>query len=522
MTTQDWIYRIFASRYRWLSALATLVLCAALAVGVGYLLSELGPIIAGVGMTGLFLGLWMLQDIEVAYGTVIGVVCLLPFASFPFDLGFTPTLLDAALGALFLVWLLQIAGGAQDIFVATPIGLPVLVFMLLAIGTFVFGLGHVPLVLGFLQTYVRRFAEVMLSVTLFFLVVNTIRDEGRLRRVVRALILAASASALLGVGLYLVADQISADAVIQTLSALGRVGYPTGPGVLRYIRDNPELPMRATSTSVDPNVLGSLLNVTLAISIPQLFIRRPIIPRRYLVPMLGVMALCLGLTMSRGSMVGLGAALVVLATLRYRKLWVLLLVALALMLLLPQTQALVSHFLEGFLVEDLATQMRMGEYKDALILIRRYPVLGVGFAGSPDIDTYIGVANLYLLIAEEMGLVGLTSFLVVMGALFVRFWRTRATTSVQALPPEGGRGDGPARLTSEAGSLEALWWGLHAGLVGALTGGVFDHYFFNLDFHHSVTLFWLVVGLATAATELIQRRSTAQQGTPSNQPARRS
>ena len=489
MTSQDWLYRIFASRHRWLSALAALMLCVALALGVGYLLSELGPLFAGAGMAALFLGVWMLRDIEVAFWSVIGVVCLLPFASFPFDLGFTPTFLDAALGALFVVWLLQIASGRQETLVATPLGGPVITFMLLAVGTFVFGLRHVPLALGFLQTYLRRFAEMMLSVALFFLVVNTVRSEERLRRVVRVVLLGSFASALVGVALYIVADQISSDFVIRALSALGRIGYPSGPGVLRYIRENPELPMRATSTSVDPNVLGSLLNVTLAISVPQLFVRRPLIQRRYLVPMLGVMTLCLGLTMSRGSMVGLGAALVIMGTLRYRKLWGLLAGALALMLLLPQTQALVTHFLEGFMVEDLATQMRMGEYKDALTLIGRYPLLGVGFAGSPDVDTYIGVANLYLLIAEEMGLVGLTSFLVIMGALFVRFWRTR-------------------RLA--AGSeLESLYWGLHGGLVGALTGGVFDHYFFNLDFHHSVTVFWLVVGLATVATELVRKASSS-------------
>jgi O-antigen ligase len=56
---------------------------------------------------------------------------------------------------------------------------------------------------------------------------------------------------------------------------------------------------------------------------------------------------------------------------------------------------------------------RLGEYKDALILIQRYPILGVGFSGSPDIDTYIGVSNMYLLIAEEMGLVGLTAYMAI-------------------------------------------------------------------------------------------------------------
>jgi hypothetical protein len=305
--------------------------------------------------------------------------------------------------------------------------------------------------------------------------------------------------------------------------------------------------MRATSTSVDPNVLGSLLNLALGIAVTQLFARRPIIRRRALVPVVGVMALCLGLTMSRGSLVGLGGALAVVATLRYRKLWLLLIAAAVLLLILPQAQDLVVHFLEGFRFEDLATQMRLGEYKDALILIQRYPWLGVGFSGSPDIDTYLGVAMVYLLIAEQMGLVGLASFLVVMVVLFARFWRTRAQAAAvdsKAIPemvpaaetvtgfassmalddivrdPQAGwltetssqaelEAAEPVepfdRAHAEAPDLEPLWWGLHTGLIGALGGGVFDHYFFNPDFHHSVTLFWLIVGLATAATEIVRR-----------------
>ncbi|MEA3339984.1 MAG: O-antigen ligase family protein, partial [Chloroflexota bacterium] len=457
MHSQDILYRIFTSRHRWLALLATLALCAALAVGAGYLLAEFGALIATIGLVGLFIGLWMLRDIEAAYWVVIGVVCLLPFASFPFSIGFTPTLLDAALGVLFLIWVLQIATGAQHEFVGTALGLPVAVFMLLAIGSFIFGLSHAPL-----TSYVlRHFGETLLSVGLFFLVLNTVRDAARLERVARALILCAFAAAVLGILLYVVAAYISDDLVISALSKLARLGYPAGPGVLRYIRDDPELPMRATSTSVDPNVLGSLLNLALGIGVPQLFIQRPLIRRRYLIPILGVMALCLGLTISRGSLVGLGVALCTVATLRYRKLWLLLLAAAAIVLLLAPGH--VAHLLEGFRGQDLATQMRFGEYKDALTLIGRYPWLGVGFGGSPDIDTYVGVANVYLLIAEMMGLVGLTGFLVVMAVLFIRFWRTRA---LAATVPE----------------LEPLWWGLHAALVGALMGGVVDHYFFNLDF----------------------------------------
>jgi hypothetical protein len=56
---------------------------------------------------------------------------------------------------------------------------------------------------------------------------------------------------------------------------------------------------------------------------------------------------------------------------------------------------------------------------------------------------------------------------------------------------------------------DAVWLGLHAALIGGLAAGIFDHYLFNLEFHHAVTAFWLLVGLATAATRL---------GRPSSQP----
>ena len=45
-----------------------------------------------------------------------------------------------------------------------------------------------------------------------------------------------------------------------------------------------------------------------------------------------------------------------------------------------------------------------------------------------------------------------------------------------------------------------MWLGLHAAVIGGLVAGIFDHYLFNIDFHHAVALFWLVLGLAVAAT----------------------
>ncbi len=127
--------------------------------------------------------------------------------------------------------------------------------------------------------------------------------------------------------------------------------------------------------------------------------------------------------------------------------------------------------------------MRFGEYKDALTLIQRYPVFGVGFAGTPDIDLYLGVANVYFTIAQLMGLVGLGIFLAVMGTVFGYAFFNR-------------------QIFKQHPQLDPLWLGLHGALMGGLVAGIFDHYLFNLEFHHAVTAFWLLVGLAAAATRL--------------------
>ena len=162
--------------------------------------------------------------------------------------------------------------------------------------------------------------------------------------------------------------------------------------------------------------------------------------------------------------------------------WLLALSA-GLVLLLPQAQAYVLHFGAGLRGADLATHMRFGDYKDALELIGRYPFLGVGFGGAPDVDLYLGVSSAYLLMAEQTGLLGLAAFALVL-----------ATTL--------GWGATHARTALRSAALAPAWLGAHAALVAALVIGIFDHYFVHLEFHPLQTLFWLVLGLALATTRL--------------------
>lgn len=469
----------------WRGPAALGLICALAALIAGALLSFGGLILAAAVFAGLVIAVWLLRDFYFGFWVVIGIITLLPFAAFPVEIVFTPTFLDAALGGLIAVWFLRTASGGQSsrgageqggyaLSPAPPLSVAVAAFAGLTVFAFVAGFGHAPLTANVL----RHFAELLMSIALFFVVIESVRDHATLEQIARAIVTAGALAAAVGIFLYVLPNETAN----QLLNTLRPLGYPGGD-VLRFIEDNPELPERAISTSVDPNVLGGVLIMTTALTLPQLGARKRLMPTFWIALAAGLMAVCLILTFSRGAFVGLAAAAVGLALARYRRLLPLLLVAGLLLLVLPATQEYVTHFIEGLQVQDLATQMRIGEYRDALTLIGRYPVFGVGFASAPDLDLYLGVSNVYLLIAEEMGLVGLAAFLALVGILFALAWRVR-------------------RLALADARLEPVWLGLHAALAGALVGGLFDHYFFNLDFHHAITFFWLVFGLAAAASRL--------------------
>lgn len=450
------------------------LLSALLALASGLVLAFGGPL-AGVALIlAVIAAFIVLRDIEKGYWGVVAVVCLLPFATLPIDLGLTPTFLDVALGAVIGVWLLNLVTGRQRAVVMSPITLPVVIFLIIAVFAFIFGLQNGP----FTPTLARKFAELLLSIGFVLVLVDYCRDWSRLERLTRVMLLCAGGAAALAIGLWLLPDA-TANAWLNLLT---RLGYPGG-AVIRYIEENPELSERAIGTSVDPNALGGLLVLFGTLAAPQLLTPRPILRRGVMVMVVGLIFVAIMLTFSRGAFLALGAGLLYIAVLRYRRLLPYMFALLVLILVLPFTQAYVMRLLAGFQGQDLATQMRFGEYKDALALIGRYPVFGVGFAGSPDIDLYLGVANVYLSIAQQMGLLGLVAFCAIVLTLF-------------------GSASLRRRLFWPHPRPDALWVGLHAAVVAGLTAGVFDHYLFNTVFHHTVTAFWLMVGLAAAATRL--------------------
>ncbi len=449
------------------------------------------PVVGVLLVVALLVAPIVLSSRPLALTVVVAVVVLLPFAAIPLGIGFNPTLLDLALAAVYLIWIVRLVTRADtDSALASPLAVVMLLFVGLAVTAFLAGFGQgTPT-----KNQMRTFAELVLATGLLVVVPDLVRDRTTLRRVFLAVVGLGTLAALVGLALYALPDDLQ----MRLLSLLRFADYPTGPGVLRYLNDDPSRLQRATGTSIDPNAFGGLLAVVAAFLLPQVVSRTPWLPRRLAVVMMGILTLALLLTVSRAALLGLVAAAALVALARDRRLLlagaVVGLVALATAAVLPWTAAYVDHFVQGLAGADRATQMRFGEYKDAFRLIQRYPLLGVGFGDVRDADLYRGVSSLYLIVASSMGLVGLTAFVALLAAVGVqlgRAWR---------------------RLRDGAGE-GALVLGSLAALTAVAVSGVLDHYFFT--YPHELALLWLVLGLGLAAA---RHEPAAVAGEPAESP----
>lgn len=480
--TSDALQNWFAKQSPQTHALVIGILLGALGGGIGLLIALGGPVIAAAAVIALLAGLYILTDVSAALYGFIALMLALPFGTLPFKIVLTPTLLDITLGVFVLVYLFMWMTGKRRALRLTPVHTLLLIYALWFILSFVLGLRY-----GSPRPdIIRQFAETLLALSLTFILVDLLRDPKALRRLLLVIFVLVAAQAVVAIILYLFPDTLTENILVR----LARIGYPNG-GVIRYIEDNPEFAERAIGTWIDPNVLGGALAIFASMIAPQVFAVKPIVRYRWLsFAVLVVVGVALLLTFSRAAMLAFASAIVFIGLLRYRRFLPLLIIAGLLLLLLPQTQDYIQRFGEAFALftegggaTDLATQMRLGEYKDSLTLIGRYPIFGVGFTGTPDNDVYTQVASMYLIMANHMGIPGVLLFLTAMGGVFLyglRAWRY-------------------ARQNPE---LEAIWLGCHAALLAVLINSIFDMYFFRLDFQAPITLFWLTAALALASSRL--------------------
>lgn len=441
---------------------------AVLGIGIAFL----NPLFALMGMLGLAFVVAVFAWPELGLLGFIATANLLPFAVIPVRFGFSLTLVDVMLTTLLLAWVYWMVARGRPLVEGT-LNVAVLVYVGLALTSFVLGLTY-----SISPERLRLFIKSINSILLFFATINCVRSAVSLKRMILALLLGGVAAAIVAIVLLYLPEATAA----ALLSSLGVLGYPTGADVLRPIADTDIL--RAIGTSVDPNVLGGLLMTVSAMLVAQLFSPRPLLSRRLLWPMAVMAVAALLLTHSRSALGGLVIGAAIVGVFRDRRLLWLMLAIAAIMPFIPQAAVLMERLASGVSFQDRGAAMRLDEFRDAINLIGMYPWFGIGFGEPPSINLYLGVSSIYLLIGQEMGLIGLSAFLSVLAILG---WQVASALKLNRDDEVGG-----------------MLLSLAAALGAALSAGLLDHYYANILFPHMVALFWLYLGLATVAVRLLR------------------
>jgi polysaccharide biosynthesis protein PslJ len=481
------------------ASLTVLLGAGACALAVGVLVAATSPLVPASGLVGLLIVGLIWRRPFLGPALFVAVVATLPFGVIPLPIGGAQlTFVDAVLITTFSAVLARVALGGWRL----PVGVTggaLVAFVLVASAAFVAAGATSPIP----PELIRRFGKLLASLLVFLVARAVLTSERRLFGLTRWLMYAGAAQGAIGAGLML----LSPIAQLTLLSRLQVIGYPTND-VLRYVpgaNDTYTDQLRAIGTSVDPNVFGGTLMLALALIVVQWAAPRPILSRWILLLLALPTAAGMLFSLSRASWLGLASGLFLIGALRYRR--ILLAGALVGLALLATRvgQEYVFRFVSGFSTADRATAFRVGEYANALTLLKRYPLLGIGFGLSPDIDVTAGVSSVYLLVAEQTGLLGLGAYL---AALLTMWWTgARGLTQTRA----AGRG------RPEWEQLDGVQAALLAALSGALVAGLLDQYFANQAFPHAVALFWLyAAGLVSASAFKIGKASPTSRTFPTH------
>jgi O-antigen ligase/polysaccharide polymerase Wzy-like membrane protein len=458
---------------------AVLLLVAGAAVLIGTIAAATSPLVPAAALFGLlifaviclrpFSGLWLF----------VAVVATLPFGVIPVPLGGAQlTLVDVVLIATFVAVGSRLAFGRMTVPLDLP-GIALILLAVVAVAAFVAGSEVSPIT----PELVRRVGKLLASLLFFLIARALLSNPDRLVRLTRWLIVAGAVQAAIGALLM----ALSPLTQLNLLSRLQAIGYP-GSDILRYVpgpNDTYTDQLRAIGTSVDPNVFGGTLMLALALTVVQWASPQPVLRKSTLLVLAVPIAAGVLLSLSRASWLGLAVGLLLVGALRYRRILVLAVLGGLAVVASAGGQAFIGRFVSGFSTSDPATAFRVGEYSNALTLLSRYPLLGIGFGASPDIDVTAGVSSVYLLVAEQTGVLGLAMFVIALLTVWLMGMR-----KLRDMDDE---------------RLQGIRAGFVAALSGALVTGLLDHYFANQAFPHAVALFWLYAAALVSASVLGQR-----------------
>lgn len=359
----------------------------------------------------------------------IGLMSLIIFTPLAFGTVQVWSITTVHLITLFMLvfWLIKMTALGNFKLAKTPLDLPILLFLGIAVIT----------TLTSIYPYVSKIElyKIINYVLLYYLVVNNIKDKGQIKRIVILVVIVGTSLAIYGLYNYL--NGIEKIYTLDKKYYLGMV----------------------TSTYVNHNHIGGYFELAIPLGIGLVIakgylLRRPkgskilSIILSSLLPLAAavIMIVALAFTYSRGAWIGflgsmIGFGIIIALWLKILRGWsrlkkwgifaVIALIIISTAIFMPKDikqRAITLLEFKGGEFKDMSIQGRLIVNRNTLQMIKDYPILGSGpgtFAilypeyRDPRLRTFMNAThNDYLQYAEEMGLFGITSFIVLLVLFF--------------------------------------------------------------------------------------------------------
>lgn len=242
---------------------------------------------------------------------------------------------------------------------------------------------------------------------------------------------------------------------------------------------------RIYSTFGNPNVLGQYLVVVTSISVGMFWKEKNIVKKGIYFGILGVIALCLAMTMSRGAMLAFILALGFFVLLSEKRLIPFGIVALILLpFVLPDV--LWQRLASSFDLNDSSSLYRISILKASGNMIQTYWPSGIGVDSfnlvypiySFEAGNAYHAHNTFLQILIELGIQGITVFCAFIGLFLQRLYAVKKKVSREHV---------------------ILIGVIFGGFLGLLLQGMTDHIWFN---YKITLLFWILMGSGMTVARL--------------------
>ncbi|HCC07711.1 MAG TPA: hypothetical protein DEP72_06100 [Clostridiales bacterium] len=249
---------------------------------------------------------------------------------------------------------------------------------------------------------------------------------------------------------------------------------------------NPDLQVRAYSVLGNPNILSQYLLLVLPIGIMLMLYKKKLLHKSILAVCNVVILVCLLLTFSRASLLGLIVSFLTIGILNYTQALILM-IPLAIVALIIFAPRVLERLLTSFNTNDTSISSRVTLWQDVMQIIKDYWMTGVGFGVTAFSGMYLlykhqyltalHAHNLYLEILAETGIVGFLVFAFFVFSVITNLMKNYISTK--------------DRFN------KYIMLGILAAFLGILVNG-FAEYTWS-DFR-VVAMFWIVIGIGAALT----------------------